>query len=88
MNAKELEAQSPVKIDRWVDVYSEECRMMDDTYDFTKKIMRLGFEDGWMFTDSEGRIWGKDKTGGPCFPFHFEYGNQLIGYRISKRAAN
>ncbi len=87
---QELDAQSPVKIDRWIDVDSEECKDMDETPDFTRKIMRIGFEDGWLFTDLQGRIWGhaKNEENGPFFPFHFEWGSQLIGYRISKRAAN
>lgn len=90
MTPKELDEQSPVIIDKWVDVDSEECRDKDDNRDFTKKILRMGFEDpAFLFVDSLGRIWGKPTDPGtPAYPFHFEYGKKLIGYRISKRAVN
>lgn len=88
MTPKELDAQSSIKIDRWVDLESEECKEMDDTYTFTKKCIRIGFEDGWMLVDSLGRIWGKGSGSTIYFPFHFEFGKKLIGYRLSKQAAN
>ncbi len=90
MSPKELEAQSPVKIERWVDIDSEEWRELDDTPAFTKKCLKVGFEEpAFMFTDSLGRVWCKpSEEGKPYFPFHFEYGSTLIGYRISKKAAN
>jgi hypothetical protein len=88
MTPKELDAQSPIKIDRWVDVSSAECKELDDTYAFTKKCIAIGMEDKWMFVDSLGRIWGKSSDSTTCFPFHFEHGKQLIGYRLSTRAAN
>jgi len=90
MNTKELDLQSDVVIVKWVDVDSEECKLIDDNIDFTKKIIRLGFQgpDPFLFTDSMGRVWGKQNENGKYFPLHFEYGKQLIGYRISKNASN
>ena len=85
---QELDAQSKIKIDRWIDVDSEECRDKDDNYAFTKKCIKLGFqEQAYLFTDLHGRIWGKGQDG-YFYPFHFEYGKKLIGYRLSKKAAN
>lgn len=89
MTPKKLDAQSPVQIDKWLDVDSEECREKDDNYDLTKKILKMGFEEpAFLFVDSLGRIWGKSEEGEPMYPFHFEYGKKLIGFRISKRAVN
>lgn len=88
MTPAQLDAQCPVKIDRWVDVHSDECKVIDDDLHwFTLKCMKIGFEDGWMFTDSLGRLWGKGKDN-KLFPYHTEYGKELVGYRISARAAN
>jgi hypothetical protein len=88
LTPKQLDKQSKVKIDRWIEVGSEEWRMMDDNTDFTNKCIRLGFQKPpFLFTDSMGRIWGKGSQEG-YYPFHFEYGKQLIGYRMSKKAAN
>lgn len=83
-----LDSQSKVAISRWVDVDSEECRDIDDDYAFTKKILKNGFADPpFLFTDRLGRIWGKGNAG-EFWPLHFEYGSKLIGYRLSKKAAN
>lgn len=84
---KELDELSPVKIERWIDIDSEDFREMDDNPGLTKKLMKIGFETGTMFTDSLGRIWGKGHDG-KIYPFHFNKGKRLFGYRISKRAAN
>jgi len=87
MRPQELDQQSNVNISRWVELNSQECRDMDDSYHFTQKCVKIGFEDGWMIVDAMGRLWGKGKAG-EYFPFHFTYGNQNIGYRISAKAAN
>jgi hypothetical protein len=87
MSPQELDAQSSTKVERWIDVHSQECRDMDDTREFTLKCLKIGFEDGYMFTDSLGRIWCKGQDG-RMHPFHFEYGKKLIGYRLPKTAAN
>jgi len=85
----ELDKQSKIKIDRWIDLYSEECRMLDENYNFTMKIVKMLLlkEPAFLFSDLTGRLWGKGENE-IFYPFHFEYGNKLIGYKISKRAAN
>ncbi len=86
---KELDAQSRVHIDRWIDVDSVECKEIDDGYDLTKKIIRLLFdkEPAYLFADQRGYLWGKGDNG-YFYPFYFEYKNKNIGYRLSKKAAN
>lgn len=80
MTPAELDAQSPIKVNRWVDVHSDECKIIDDgTHDFTLLCIKYGMEDGSMFTDSLVRLWGKWGNG-PCHPFHAEYGSQIIDF--------
>jgi hypothetical protein len=63
--------------------------MLDDNYDFTMRIVKtlLLKEPAYLFTDSSGRIFGKGEDG-IYYPFHTEHNGRLIGYKISKRAAN
>ncbi len=65
---KELDAQSRVHIDRWIDVDSVECKEIDDGYDLTKKIIRLLFdkEPAYLFADQRGYLWGKGDNGYSC----------------------
>lgn len=88
MTPAEFDKQSIVQIDYWIDVESEESKDKDQDRDLTKYMIKIGFEDGWMQTDSNGRIWGYDSTRNLYHPFHFEYGKKKIGYRIAKKAAN
>ena len=83
-----LDAQSKIHVDRWVELDSQEWRELEETPAFTKKIVALGFkEPAYLFTDMLGRIWGKGEDG-LYYPFHMNKGAKVIGYRISKRAAN
>lgn len=84
---QELDAQNPIKIERWIDLDTEEWREMDDDPGLTKKMMKIGFEAGALFLDSNGRIWGKGE-GGKYYPFHFDRGPKNYGYRLPKKAAN
>lgn len=85
---RELDAQSKIKIDRWIDIDSEEWRELDDDPGLTKKFLKLGFkEPAYFFTDSDGRVWGKGEDG-RYYPFHFRKWAKNIGYRLPKKAAN
>lgn len=84
---EELVKQSPVKLDSWVDVDSEEFREKDDDPSLTKKWLKIGFEDKWFFTDARGCVWARGSEG-RFLPYHFTYGKKLIGFRIAKTAAN
>lgn len=88
MNPAEFDKQSPIKIKRWVDIDSEEAKALDNDRALTKKMLKIGFEEKFMTLDSLGRIWGINKENNIYYPFHFENGNDLIGYRIAKKAAN
>jgi hypothetical protein len=84
----ELDAQSTINIHHWVDIESEEAKNADDNRAFTKKIILIGFEEKVLFTDMNGRIWGSSTDGTHYYPLHYEDGKKLVGYRMSKTAAN
>lgn len=88
MSPQEFDNQSPVKIDRWIDIDSKEAIEKDENRPLTKKMIMIGFEDGWMTFDSLGRIFGKDPKRNIYFPFHFECGKELVGFRMAKKATN
>jgi hypothetical protein len=84
----ELDAQSSIQLDGWVDLDSERWREVDDDPGLTKKFIRLGFQEpAFFFTDSFGRIWGKGENG-KYYPYHLSYGKKKYGIRIAKKAAN
>jgi len=85
---EELDAQSEVQLDGWVDIDSERWREVDDDPKLTKRWIRLGFMDPpFLFTDSLGRIWGKGDQN-RWYPYHLEYGKKKYGIRMSVRAVN
>ena len=86
LSPKELDQQCRIKISRWVDIFSQECREMDNDHQLTIKWFKL-LQGDTLLTDRDGRVWGKGKDN-YWYPFHFEYGKSLIGYRVSARAAN
>jgi hypothetical protein len=83
LKPSELDKQSPVSLDGWVDIDSERFKEVDDNPSFTKKIIRLGIVN----PDSLGRLWGKNKDD-VYYPLHLEYGKKKYGIRIAKKAAN
>lgn len=82
-----LDQQSPVKIAKWLDVDSEECRNCDPDLALTKKWIKLlmSGKDPALFTDASGRIWGKGNEG-KFYPFHFDYGTLQYGFKIVTKA--
>jgi hypothetical protein len=78
LTPKQLDQQCPVKIDKWVDVYSEACKEIDDNHSITIKWMKIGLEDKFLHTDRDGRLWGKGEAD-RYYPYHLSYGGQLIG---------
>ncbi len=84
---KQLDTQCKVKIDRWIDLYSSECRDMDSDHQTAVKWYKMCLGDTGLFLDTDGRIWGRGKDG-YFYPYHFEYGKKLFGYRVSAKAAN
>lgn len=85
---EELDKQSEIQLDGWVEVGSERWREVDDDPALTKRWLRMGFmEPPFFFTDSLGRVWGKGENG-KWYPFHTEYGKKKYGFRISTKATN
>ena len=82
-----LDAQATIKINRWLDLDSEECRAKDDNHSLTKQWLKIGMEAKFLFADPNGRIWGRGENG-VYFPYHFNVGSTLYGYRIAKQASN
>lgn len=88
MTPAELDQQSPVKIDHWIDWNSEESKTLDNARAATKQMIRAGFLKGMMIFDTNGRIWGLNDLDNKFYPLHFKNGDRLIGYRMSEKAAN
>lgn len=90
MNSKELEAQSLIKIDRWIDITSPEAN--EFAPEMNKIIIRLledPKEDDSIFTDELGRIWGTgSKEYNEYYPLHDTFCGENIGYRYVKNASN
>lgn len=87
LTTEQLDKQSSIYLDGWLDLDSQEYKNKDDNPAFTRKCLRIGMEDGFMFTDSLGRVWGKGNNG-TYYPFHFDYGRKKYGFRIAKQASN
>ena len=45
---KQLDAQCRVKIDRWIDLYSNECRDMDRDHQLTVKVVQAVSGAYWV----------------------------------------
>jgi hypothetical protein len=88
MSPQELDKQSLISIDEWLELGSQRCKELDQEPHLTKYMLRFGFMDPpFFFVDTLGRIFGKGKEG-RYYPFHIEVGNKKYGFKISARAAN
>src|SRR5260370_40855580 len=77
---KELDAQCSVRINRWVDLFSEEARNIDPDHKLSVEWYKiLTKSPATLHLDSDGRILGLG-TDGKYFPYHIDFGNQLIVY--------
>lgn len=88
LTSSALLAQTHVRIDRWVDINSEECADLDPDMELTHRILKIGVEAGVMGVDGQGRIWGRGPNAEKYYPLHFEWGKKLIGYRFASTADN
>lgn len=96
MTPQQLDAQSPVKVNRWIDIDSEESKQIDDNRQFTKHVLNMGLESlpdspAFLYTDTDGRIWGFNPKNpeAPHYPFHLETERgELVGLRMARKAAN
>lgn len=85
---KELDRNSPVKIDEWVELGSERHYEVDDNPALTKKwFLMLSKEPVYIHLDNLGRCFCFNAEG-QWTPYHCERGNRKYGIRVSKKAAN
>lgn len=87
LSPNELDKQSEIKIVKWLDIGSEECKDNDPDVALAKKWLKMGAEDKFLFVDRLGRIWGRASSGS-FFPYHFNVGDKNYGYRLAINAAN
>lgn len=84
---KELDAQSTIKVDEWVDVESEKFQQVCQERGAFDYILKVGLRDpAFIHADALGRLWGKGSH--EWFPFHDVIDGRTYGYRISKKASN
>ena len=83
---KQLDLQCRVSIERWIDLYSQECKELDDDHKLTVKWFKMLHGEA-LFTDLFGRIFGQGKDG-IWYPYHIEVRNKCYGLKISAKAAN
>jgi hypothetical protein len=85
---KDLDRQCQISLHRWIDLFSEEAKMLDPDHKLSVEWFKmLTQEPADLHLDANGRIWMISNNGIWC-PYHFSYGNQLIGYKISSKATN
>lgn len=83
---RELDKQCRVSIHKWVDLYSLECKELDDDYKLTVKWFTM-LQGDILHTDLFGRLWGRGNEG-LWYPYHIESYGKTYGLRISAKAAN
>jgi hypothetical protein len=88
LTPEELDRQSPIKIDKWLDIDSEECKDKDPDHALTKKWLKMCAKDNFLQVDKHGRVWGKGPNQESYFPYHFDYGKKKYGFRLALAAAN
>jgi len=87
-SSKELDRQSFVKIDEWIELGSAKQMEVDDDPGLTKKWFHLlTKEPAHLFLDDLGRSWCRNDNGQYC-PFHVEHDGKLYGIRMSAKALN
>lgn len=84
----ELDAQSPIKVERWVDIDSREMQEMDDMPTLTRNWLQIGMKQDVFKLDSQGRVWYQINKNEPYQPFTFTYYGREIGIRMSVMATN
>lgn len=87
LTPKQLDAQSVIVLDGWVDMDSERWKEVDDSPAFTKRCMKIGLESNYLVIDTSGRLWGMGENK-LYYPFLLEYGKKKYGIRLPKKAAN
>jgi len=87
LTSMQLDSQSCIQLDGWVEVGSEQAKRLDQDHALAIEWLHMGSQDGWFVVDTQGRIFGKSLDNN-YFPYHFESGDKKYGYRMSTLAAN
>jgi hypothetical protein len=88
LKPEQLDTQSPVKIDEWLDIDTDKCKGVDDNRPLTKKWLNMLLEDNTLQLDSLGRVWDRSEDTGKWYPYHLESQGKLYGIKVMKKAAN
>lgn len=87
LSPAQLDAQGRVQITEWVDINSPKAQELDDDPVLSVKWLVLGVQSGFICIDTMGRLWGAGDHGS-YYPYHFQHGTNLYGYKVSTRASN
>jgi hypothetical protein len=87
LTPQQLDSQCGVVISEWIDINCARAQEIDDDQELSVKWLKIAAEAGMLRVDLFGRLWGSvgDNV---WFPYHFEHGNKLVGYKLSSMAAN
>ena len=87
LTPNQLDAQSLISLDGWVDMDSARWKEVDDNPSFTKRCLVIGLESKYLVIDTMGRLWGMGENK-VYYPFVLEHGQKKFGIRLPKKAAN
>jgi hypothetical protein len=85
--AEELDAQSPVKVDEWLEIGSIKFHKIVGDIGTFNCFIRMGFHDPpFLFRDELARVWikGSDKW----TPLNDVVGGKTYGYKYASAAKN
>lgn len=86
VSSDDLIRNSPFTIKKWVDLYSDELKMMVNDHKAIHTMIRSMIKDNHVYVDAHGRIWSY--SFGSYSPVHIEYGKNKYGIRLIKAASN
>lgn len=73
-----------INVSRWIDIDSPEAQKIEK-YNFIKKIITIGLEDGMIASNNDGQLW---VVRGERNPVHAEIDGELVGLRYMAKAPN
>ena len=73
-----------ITVDRWIDIDIPEAQKIEK-YNFTKKIITIGLEDGLIAPNNQGQLW---IVRGNRNPVHVEIDGKLVGLLYKAKAPN
>lgn len=79
---QEAKLSDLIKVNRWIDLDSDECKALE-YYTYIRKVVFTGLEYKIIKPDNSGCLWMVDGN-----PVHAKSGEELVGIKYSKKAAN